>query len=178
MAKKTPTNNEEIEKAIKFLVLAIEKSGHNPKPVILHSLRVGLHLDELGHNQNVVIAGILHDLLEDSDTTFKEIKQGFGVQVANLVQANSFDKNIKDKKKRYQQTLTRCLKIGKEALIIKAADILDNSHYYQFAKGKNLRQWLFEKIKHFIEHSEKILKNEAIFKKLQKQYRQISGKNF
>ena len=83
-------------------------------------------------------------------------------------------KNIKDKKKRYQQTLTRCLKAGKEALIIKAADILDNSHYYHLANGKKLRQWLVEKMKHFIDHSEKILKNEAVFKKLQKQYQKIS----
>ena len=174
MAKKILQNDKKIKEAIKFLVLAIEKSGHNSKPVIIHSIRVGLHLDELGYKQKIVIAGILHDLLEDSETTFEEIKQNFGPQIANLVQANSFDKNIKDKKKRYQQTLTRCLKAGKEALIIKAADILDNSHYYHLANGKKLRQWLVEKMKHFIDHSEKILKNEAVFKKLQKQYQKIS----
>lgn len=168
------TNNKKIEKAIKFLVLAIEKSGHNPKSVITHSIRVGLHLDELNYSQEIVIAGILHDLLEDSETKPKEIKQKFGDKVAGLVKANSFDKNIKDKKKRYQQTLTRCLKAGKEALIIKTADILDNSHYYHLAKGKKLRQWLVEKMKHFIDHSEKILKNEAILQKLQKQYCQIA----
>jgi len=118
--------DKEIEKAIKFLVASIERSGHNPKPVILHSIRVGLYLDRQGYNKNVVIAGILHDLLEDSETTIEEIREEFGDKIANLVLVNSFDKTIKEKKKRYYESFARCLEAGKDALVIKAADVLDN----------------------------------------------------
>ena len=58
-----------VEKAIKYLVDAIKQSGHNPKPVILHSIRVGLFLFNQNYNQDIVIAAILHDILEDTDTT-------------------------------------------------------------------------------------------------------------
>lgn len=170
MSRKNPQDDKKIEKAIKFLVFAIEKSGNNPKPVVLHSIKVGLYLYSQGYHRDVVIAGILHDLLEDSETTIEEIRQEFGSKVVNLVQATSFDKTIKDKKKRYHQSFRRSFKAGKDALLIKAADFLDNSHYYHLGKDKMLYQWLLEKLGHFIKNSESYLKNERVWKDLKKQY--------
>lgn len=54
-----------IEEAIKFLVFTVQESGMNPKPVILHSIRVWLNLQNLGYDKDVVVAAILHDILED-----------------------------------------------------------------------------------------------------------------
>lgn len=178
MLKGSPERDKRIEKAIKFLVFAIEKSGSNPKPVILHSIRVGLYLYEKGYRENIVMAGLLHDLLEDSDATFEEIKQNFGSNIANLVQANSFDKDIKDKGKRKEQTLKRCLEMGKDALIIKAADILDNSYYYHLAEGEDLKKLLFDKMEQFIEKSSDILKDEIVWKNLSRQYIELGQVNF
>ena len=42
---------------------------------------VGLHMD-----QNTLIAGFLHDILEDTETTPETIKEKFGEDVLNLVQ--------------------------------------------------------------------------------------------
>lgn len=170
MLGKSPELDKEIEEAIKFLVHAIEESGKNPKPVILHSIRVGLYLYHQGYDKEIIIAGILHDLLEDSDTTLEEIKQKFGDKVAKLVEANSFNLTVKDKKERYLGSFTRSLNAGKDALVIKAADFLDNSHYYHLGQDKELYQWLLEKLKHFIDHSEKLLKNETVWKELKNQY--------
>jgi len=40
MNEYSPEDNVQIEKAIKFLVERISHRGKNPKPVILHSIRV------------------------------------------------------------------------------------------------------------------------------------------
>jgi (p)ppGpp synthase/HD superfamily hydrolase len=158
---------KETEEAIKFLVHKIEESGKNTKPVILHSLRVGLYLQKGEYTSEVVIAGFLHDLLEDSDTSFEEISQRFGKRVAELVLANSFDKTVKDDKKRYEQTFQRGMKVGKDALLIKAADILDNSYYYPLVKDKKTYDWLIEgKLKYFIENTKEIIGEEKVWKEL------------
>lgn len=60
--------------------------GHNPKPVIFHSVQVGVHLYNHDYESDIVIAGILHDVVEDSETTVAEIEERFGSRVAQLVQ--------------------------------------------------------------------------------------------
>ena len=171
---RSPEINKEIEDAIKFLVFTIHESRKNPKPVILHSIRVGFHLDGMDYTKEIVIAAILHDLLEDSDTTLAQIKSRFGEKIAILVEANSFDESIRGKVERYRENFNRCFRIGREALIIKAADIIDNNYYYHLAPKKDLAKYLLGKMKYFIDYSEEILKNEPIFKELEEQYNKIA----
>ncbi|OQX50694.1 hypothetical protein B5M47_03440 [candidate division CPR3 bacterium 4484_211] len=154
----------------------MESSGPHPKPVIFHSIRVGLYLYSRGYGKDIVIAGLLHDLLEDSNVTYQEIIQRFGAEVAELVQANSFDKNITDKEKRKNQTLAKCIKKGKSALIIKATDILDNSYYYHLAKGQNLKNLLMRKTNEFLEKSARFIKNEPPWQDLKQQLDKLSQK--
>jgi|SRR3972149_5626552 len=171
---RNPVTDKQIEEAIKFLVFAIQESGHNPKPVILHSIRVGLHLYNLGYDRNIIIAAILHDVIEDTATKIDEVKAGFGDKVAKLVEANSFDENIEDKTERYKENFERCHKAGKGALIVKAADFFDNVDYYGFASTDELAKWLLEKLKYFIDNSKDELKDEALYKELVKKYRKIA----
>lgn len=182
MNQRNSNRDQTIQKAISFLVAAVNKSGHNTKPVILHSIRVGLYLDRLGYPTEVVVAGLFHDLLEDSKTKLEEIEKEFGQKVANLALANTFDKTIKDKTKRYQESFARCLQAGKEASLIKAADILDNSYYYhlvkskkmhQLVKSKKMHQWLLEKMRSFIDLSRATLKNEIVWQELNEKYNQL-----
>jgi (p)ppGpp synthase/HD superfamily hydrolase len=42
-------------------------------------------LDRLGFSDPVVIAGLLHDAVEDTDATIEEIRDEFGAEVADLV---------------------------------------------------------------------------------------------
>lgn len=174
LGKDTPQIAGEIEEAIKFLVFAIEKSKNNEKPVIFHSIKVGIYLYREGYAKEMVIAGILHDLLEDSDVAFEEIEKRFGKRAARLVKANSFDKGVVDKRERYSQTFRRCLKVGKDALVIKAADILDNSYYLRFAPNKILKNLFLGKMKHFVENTREIIGTENIWKELNERYIQLS----
>ena len=96
------------QKAIIFLSNRIEGSGNNPKPVIAHSIQVGGKLLELGMPDEIILAGFLHDLIEDSATTAQDIAQEFGEEVARLVQVLTFDETIADREERYQENFQRC----------------------------------------------------------------------
>ena len=58
-------------------------------PYITHPFAVGMLLQKEKCSEEVIAAGILHDTLEDTETTFKDLTEAFGVHVANLVLAAS-----------------------------------------------------------------------------------------
>ena len=90
------------------MINTIQKSGNNPKPLILHSIRVFALLDILNYNKNILIASLLHDCIEDTDTTETDITKTFNKKIAELVTANTFNKQIKDKTERYKELFSRC----------------------------------------------------------------------
>jgi (p)ppGpp synthase/HD superfamily hydrolase len=77
----------------------------------IHCIRVFNILKGRSATENVLIAGLLHDILEDTETTYSELKENFGVRVADIVLECS---------KPYA-TLK-----SKEGLQVKFADMLDN----------------------------------------------------
>jgi guanosine-3',5'-bis(diphosphate) 3'-pyrophosphohydrolase len=54
-------------------------------PYVEHVVAVAWILDRAGFNEDVVIAGLLHDLIEDTPTTLDDIRSRFGQIVADLV---------------------------------------------------------------------------------------------
>ena len=76
------------EKAKIFAIKAhkgqIRKSEPD-KPMIIHPISVGLLLEEYGYDDEVIAAGFLHDVVEDTKYTLEDIKKEFGDEVANLV---------------------------------------------------------------------------------------------
>ncbi len=175
LPEREPHADFEIEKAITFLVKHIQKSGHNPKPVIFHSLRVGLYLFDCKYNVSIVVAGLLHDVVEDSDVTFAEINEAFGPNVTEIVRANTIDATSGDRTKQGQLRIQQCLKSGKEALIIMAADMLDNTHYLDPRRDENFaRFWVAEKID-FVEVSRPLLSHEKVWQELNQQCEKLQA---
>jgi len=58
-------------------------------PFILHPLEVAQILSTMTDDEEVVTAGILHDIVEDTDGTLAEIEKRFGKRVAYLVSSES-----------------------------------------------------------------------------------------
>ena len=58
-------------------------------PYILHPLEVAQILSAMTDDQDVITAGILHDIVEDTDGTLAEIEKRFGERVAFLVSSES-----------------------------------------------------------------------------------------
>lgn len=70
-------------------------SGNNSKPVILHSIKTAFYLMEKGYDKNIIIGALLHDLIEDSNVNVFDIKKEFGLEIAEIVDAVSFDPESK-----------------------------------------------------------------------------------
>lgn len=54
-------------------------------PYFEHVVGVAIILDRLGFGEDVVIAGLLHDVVEDTDATLDDLRAEFGPAVADLV---------------------------------------------------------------------------------------------
>lgn len=159
--------------AIEYLSTAINTTGHNSKPVLLHSIRVGFYLYEKGYNKDIVLSGLLHDILEDTEASPKDLQDKFGEKVTNIVSSNSFNTSIEDKTDQFKDMFDRCVIYGKEAVIVKAADILDNSNYIQFVNDTEMREWLLFKMKYFINISKDLIEKEAIWNILNEKYNSL-----
>ncbi|MBR6229215.1 MAG: HD domain-containing protein [Eubacterium sp.] len=61
-------------------------------PYILHPLEVAQILSTMTDDEDVIAAGILHDIVEDTDGTLAEIEKRFGKRVAMLVDSESENK--------------------------------------------------------------------------------------
>ena len=60
----------------------LRKSG---EPYIIHPLSVARIVTELGMDTQSVAAALLHDVVEDTDTTQDEVERGFGKEIAALI---------------------------------------------------------------------------------------------
>lgn len=61
-------------------------------PYIIHPMEVASIIASMTSNEDVIIAGLLHDTIEDCDVDPLEIKNLFGARVAAIVQSESEDK--------------------------------------------------------------------------------------
>ena len=84
----------EIHKAIEFAERSHE--GQNRKgtlvPYIVHPFEVAQILIDAGSDTKVIIAGLLHDTVEDTVVSINDIQEKFGLEVASLVSFCSEDK--------------------------------------------------------------------------------------
>ena len=76
---------------------------------IFHSIRVGSWLYFHGYETNIVIAGFLHDIIEDTNLTEQSSSDDFGIEVASIVIANTKNTNITEKKARNDELIKKCL---------------------------------------------------------------------
>lgn len=171
---KLKTDQFEVQRAVKFLLdSCLDKKGKqkiiNNKPVVTHSLRVAFDLLRRGYDKNIVISAILHDLNEDADVSIKEIEKNFGKKIARIVEAFSYDKKIKNNKKRYFDLYCRTEKAGREVIIISIADHLDNTDYYNFIKKSNKeKKEIYKKWQMFLKEIAIKAEKEPIYKELKK----------
>jgi len=119
----------EFENAMKLLISYFPEKKKK-KPTLFHSLRVGAYLWNNWYSEDIQIAGLLHDSLEDTDMPEKIISENFWLVVLNLVKANSKNKTL-DKSEVLEDIVKRCSIIWENAMIVKIADVYDNFLFYK-----------------------------------------------
>ncbi len=141
----------ELEHAIDFAIKMHEgqfrKSG---EPYVIHPLSVADTLIDWGMDLDTVLAGVLHDTVEDTDATLDQVESLFGRDVAFLVdgvtkvsQARSGMRNIDSYLPQTKDNLSKLLiAVGQDVrvIIIKLADRLHNLSTLQYmSKDKQLK---------------------------------------
>jgi (p)ppGpp synthase/HD superfamily hydrolase len=93
-------------------------------PFVEHPLEVASLLSAAGYPDEVVASGVLHDVLESTDTPADELEHRFGPRVAELVRAVSEDDSIEDRKERKAALREQVARGSLEAAAVFAADKL------------------------------------------------------
>jgi (p)ppGpp synthase/HD superfamily hydrolase len=96
--------------------------GIDDIPFVTHPLEVACLLHEAGYSDQVVAAGVLHDVLEETDAERGELEVRFGPEVAALVAAVSDDPTIEDVAERKAALRRQVANAGECAAAVFAAD--------------------------------------------------------
>jgi (p)ppGpp synthase/HD superfamily hydrolase len=91
-------------------------------PFVTHPVEVACLLHDAGYADEVVAAGVLHDVLEDTDVELVELAERFGPHVSALVAAVTDDPAIEDHSARKAALRRQVALAGDEAAAVFAAD--------------------------------------------------------
>ncbi len=160
----------DLDRALVFMAKTIDACGHNPKPLVLHSTRVGMCLYNYGYGHDVVLAGVLHDLIEDTTLSAEDIRREFGEEIFRLIEANTFDPAIADRLERAREMYSRCFAVGRDALLIKVADTLDNSRSFHLIEDEGTRRYMLTCIGDLLTLSADLLSDESVWGELHRQW--------
>ena len=104
-------------------------------PFLTHPIEVACLLHEAGYSDEVVAAGVLHDVLEDTEVERGELEERFGSEVAGLVAAVSDDPAIEDHAERKAALRAQVARAGDDAVAVFAADKVSKARELRVRTG-------------------------------------------
>jgi (p)ppGpp synthase/HD superfamily hydrolase len=102
------------------------RNGSGGMPYIEHPCAVAEMLAGHGYDEEAQAAGLLHDVVEDSEMTVEELRELFGPGIAAMVDVLSDDESIEPYRERKDEHRQRVSEAGGDALAVYAADKLAN----------------------------------------------------
>jgi len=141
---------EKIRKAYAYAAKSHEgQKRSSGEPFIIHPVEVALILMELGLDVDTVVAGILHDVVEDTGVTLQQLEGEFGTDIAKLVDGVTKLSRIEYKSKEEQQleSLRKMfVAMAKDirVIIIKLADRLHNLRTLEYVDEEKQREKAYE----------------------------------
>ena len=150
------------EKAKLFAIRAhmgqVRKSEPD-KPMIMHPIGVGQLLESFGYDDNVVAAGYLHDVVEDTKYTIEDIEKEFGSDIASLVMGASEPDKSLSWEERKKHTIKETKKLPLRNKLVICADKINNLEdlflkfeksgerdFSAFKRGEEQQTWYYTSI--------------------------------
>jgi guanosine-3',5'-bis(diphosphate) 3'-pyrophosphohydrolase len=131
------------------------RKGEGKIPYIHHPIEVAATLAEIGeiNDVDVLQAALLHDTVEDTDTTPDEVESHFGVRVRSIVVEVTDDKTL-EKLERKAKQIAHAPHLSVEAQSLKLADKISNIFDVAFAKPVD---WSAEKQIEYLDWAEQVV---------------------
>ncbi len=121
--------SSEVERALRVAQTAHAgqtRKGDGSVPYVLHPIHVALILARAGANETAILAGILHDVVEDCEGwTLERVTSEFGEDVSEIVAEVTEDKS-QSWVTRKQTAIDHVSEMSNQAALVKAADKLHN----------------------------------------------------
>lgn len=160
-----------ISKAVRFAVNAHAKQLRkgSEAPYIIHPVAVGLLLAQAGCDEETIIAGLLHDTVEDAHVSYCVLKKEFGCEVSDIVRGFSEPDRSKpwEERKKHTIHLMSCPETAVAIKLVTCADKLDNIRaiaadyraigdqlWVRFNAGKERQCWYYTSLVHSLKSLE------------------------
>lgn len=147
------------------------------KPMIMHPINVGELLESYGYDDNVVAAGYLHDVVEDTKYTIEDIDKEFGSDIASLVMGASEPDKSLSWEERKKHTILEVKNLPFRNKLVVCADKINNLEdlslkfqkngnrdFSNFKRGEESQKWYYTNVYESLVNNEN--ENLPIFKRL------------
>jgi (p)ppGpp synthase/HD superfamily hydrolase len=152
-------NSNLIEKAAKIAVQAHnqQKRKEGDTPFVVHPFMVALKLAKFGFGDAVIAAGLVHDVLEDTEFSEEKLRQDLGDEVLKIVKTVTEDKSLfwEERKQKYLESVRNgpeeakavfiCDRIHNLESILSAYRLIGAAVWKKFNHEKDERIWFENK---------------------------------
>lgn len=150
-----------IDLAIEMAAMAHlnQKRKTEDLPYITHPFAVGMLLSRAGCSHEVIVAGILHDTVEDTALTLEDIRREFGTRVADIVEGASEPDKTLPWEDRKIHTIESLKSAPLEVKMVVCADKLHNvltitkarreigeMVWSRFKRGREKQEWYYRSL--------------------------------
>jgi len=156
-------------------------------PYIEHPVRVARMLEDMGADSDMIIAGVLHDTVEDTYVTIDDVKREFGGNVARLVDGVSESNRLLPWEMRKKSTIRKLRTAPFDICLISACDKIDNLRstskemerigsevWKRFHRGPEKQEWYHRGVLESLRENPSISGHEVVGM-LEEQIRRVFG---
>lgn len=182
--------SEMIFRAIEFAAKAHAgqfRKGTNI-PYIFHPLGVAKILIEYNCSEEIILAGMLHDTIEDTPVTIEDIRRAFGEEVARLVEGASEPDKSDSWENRKRHTIEYLKTAPLNVLLVACADKLDNIRairedyaklgdvlWSRFNRPKEQQNWYYQALADVFVNRTKGEPTASLFKEFKYEVQKVFG---